>query len=690
MNFVQPLILAAMPLIALPILIHLINQWRYQTKEWGAMKFLLAANKMNRGFAKIRQWLILAMRTLAVAGLIFAVARPLASGLLGLSGGANTDTTIVIMDRSPSMQQAGRGGQTKIDTARRQIGDALKKLGSTHWVAIDSSTAEPQVFDTLEAMMDSPSLTGASATSDLPTLLQSTLEYLKANKPGPTEVWICSDLRQSDWNTESGSWSIVRDGFKSLPQSVRFNLLAYPDVSSENVAVRITDVKRVVDSGAGAVGNSVSISMQFSRATESSSENELEIPVQIEVEGARSELTVTLAGSQTEIRNHRIPLSREQETGWGRVSIPADENNSDNEHYFVFADEPMRRIVVVSEDRSATKALEIASSISASGDTNASVEVVTPDQLDSLVLDDAALLLWQSSLPDLQTAPAVVNYVESGGQVVFFPPSSLISGSGIGSGEEFSGVSWDSWKSEAKVMVENWRSDQDLLAATDSGVGLPVGQLELQGYASLSVSGELSKLATLTGGDALLAKVPTDKGGVYFFTASADPKSSTLAESGIVLFVSIQRAIQKGQDALGNTTARVAAPSEGSTGEWRQLVGKEDILSTEFSLHGGVYQNGDQLFSVNRPTVEDQRALVEDAKVESLFDGLPLSRVDDVAGNLSGIVREVWRLFLIAMILAMLLEAALCIPRRIPRRASSSGSAAVSSIASEFGKKAAG
>ena len=49
----------ALPLISLPILIHLINQRRFQTIRWGAMMFLLAANRMSRGYAKLRQWLIL-------------------------------------------------------------------------------------------------------------------------------------------------------------------------------------------------------------------------------------------------------------------------------------------------------------------------------------------------------------------------------------------------------------------------------------------------------------------------------------------------------------------------------------------------------------------------------------------------------------------------------------------------------
>ncbi len=50
MSFLQPLLLAALPLVALPIIIHLINQRRYQTIRWGAMMFLLAANRMSRGY----------------------------------------------------------------------------------------------------------------------------------------------------------------------------------------------------------------------------------------------------------------------------------------------------------------------------------------------------------------------------------------------------------------------------------------------------------------------------------------------------------------------------------------------------------------------------------------------------------------------------------------------------------------
>ncbi len=667
MSFLQPLMLIALPLVALPIIIHLINQWRYQTRRWGAMMFLLAANRMNRGFAKVRQWLILAMRTLAIAALIFAISRPLASGLLGLTGGGKVDTTIVLMDRSPSMQQLGVGGLSKLETGRRQLAEAFATLGSAHWVAIDAAGGQTQSFESLDGLMNSAAMQPSSATADLPAMLQSALDYLETNKPGPTEIWICSDLRESDWHADSGTWSVLREGFERLPQAVRFHLLAYPNAAEQNIAVTVTDVRRESTNKSSVAENSLLISLRLTRTADTRSDQSttpVDLPVHIEIEGTRTELTVQLSGSQTEVRQHRVPLANGQVKGWGKISIPADALNDDNEYYFVFDEPPPRRVVVISEDREATRPLEIAAAVSADGSSQSTVDVLEPDQLDSLVLDETSLLLWQTKLPDATTAPAVTDYVSGGGQVVFFPPSQLSSGSITGN-DRFLGVGWKNWVgAEQKVMVEKWRGDQDLFAATSSGAGLPVGQLELAGYAKLSSDAELSILATLTGGDPLLARVPTSRGGVYFLTASPDPEASSLASGGIVLFVAVQRAIERGQAALGNTSQRTAGQSEEPTATWRQVTGRSEALSTEYGSQAGIYAVEDRLFAINRSSAEDQRDQLNDEKVAKLFARLPFAKVEEAAGSLKGIVREVWRLFLVSMIVVLLVEAMLCMPAR--------------------------
>src|SRR5271170_378052 len=169
MSFLQPMLLAALPLVALPIIIHLINQRRYQTIKWAAMMFLLAANRMSRGYARLRQWLIMAMRMAAIAGLVFAVSRPLASGWLGLAAGGRADTTIIVLDRSPSMQQRGAGGgESKLATGVRQLAQTLATLKSAYWVVIDSVTKKPVQLDSPEALLTSPLAEATSAESDLP------------------------------------------------------------------------------------------------------------------------------------------------------------------------------------------------------------------------------------------------------------------------------------------------------------------------------------------------------------------------------------------------------------------------------------------------------------------------------------------------------------------------------------------
>ena len=245
MSFLQPLLLAALPLVSLPILIHLINQRRFQTIRWGAMMFLLAANRMSRGYAKLRQWLILLFRTLAIAGLIFGVARPLASGWLGLTAGGRPDTTIILLDRSPSMRQQGEGqGGTKLDTGRRQLARSLNTLGSGKWVLVESTTNMPREIESPDALLNLPTTEPATASADLPAMLQTAREYIQANKSGRTEVWICSDIRANDWNAESGRWASLRDAYLELTQGVRFHLLAYPQAAAGNMSLRVVNVRR--------------------------------------------------------------------------------------------------------------------------------------------------------------------------------------------------------------------------------------------------------------------------------------------------------------------------------------------------------------------------------------------------------------------------------------------------------------
>ncbi len=337
MTFLQPWLLVALPLMALPVIIHLVNQRRYQTVRWAAMMFLLAANRMSRGFARLRQWLILAFRVLAIGALVFAVSRPLAGGRLVQMAGGRPDATFLLIDRSPSMRQRGLGIEgSKLETGVRRLVRTLQEIGSTRWVLVEGGTNRVRELTSIESLLSASGIEPTSAPSDIPAMLAAVRDYIKTNKIGRSEVWILSDVRENDWDMEGGRWRSLRDAFLEFPQAIRFHLLAYAQPAPGNMALRVTEVVRR-DTADGA---ELLVSLKLTR--EPGDDARRTIPVQFDIEGARSVVNVEMAGPAHELKNYRIPLERTRKRGWGHVSIPSDVNPADDDFYFTF-DRPAAR-----------------------------------------------------------------------------------------------------------------------------------------------------------------------------------------------------------------------------------------------------------------------------------------------------------------------------------------------------------
>ncbi|MEI7954936.1 MAG: BatA domain-containing protein, partial [Verrucomicrobiota bacterium] len=144
MLFLNPLLLWGLLAASIPIIIHLLNRRRHKTIHWAAMQFLLKATRESRGKKKLRHFLILACRTLGLAALIFAAARPIVSGLLGWGGGS-IDVVVLVLDRSASMEtKPGDGLNSRRQIVLEKVRDAMKNLGGARLVLIDSASGQPQ------------------------------------------------------------------------------------------------------------------------------------------------------------------------------------------------------------------------------------------------------------------------------------------------------------------------------------------------------------------------------------------------------------------------------------------------------------------------------------------------------------------------------------------------------------------
>ena len=99
------------------------------------MMFLLAARRMARGYSRLRQWLIMLARMRAIAGLVLAVSRPLASGMVG-AGGRRSSRHDDRPRRSFSQHAAARRRRTvearngRAQLARTPVDARLGPLGA--------------------------------------------------------------------------------------------------------------------------------------------------------------------------------------------------------------------------------------------------------------------------------------------------------------------------------------------------------------------------------------------------------------------------------------------------------------------------------------------------------------------------------------------------------------------------------
>jgi hypothetical protein len=107
-DFINPLMLAGLAGLSLPILAHLLSKKKYDVVEWGAMQFLELGRNTRRK-VRLEEFLLLLLRMGLIALIAVALSRPWVSGgwLANLVSTQSRDVVLVI-DGSYSMGWEGK------------------------------------------------------------------------------------------------------------------------------------------------------------------------------------------------------------------------------------------------------------------------------------------------------------------------------------------------------------------------------------------------------------------------------------------------------------------------------------------------------------------------------------------------------------------------------------------------------
>lgn len=208
--FLNAALLWALPLAAVPIIIHILNRRRFKKVPWAAMEFLLRAMKRNRKRLRMEQWLVLLLRVLAVLLLVALVSRPQlgGGGLLG-----SITHHVVLLDDSASMRQRSGSSDlfTKAQDRVRKLADDLaqRREGDLFSVVRASRPGEPDLWGQRvggELGSRAGELVKQLFVSDLAPAygeaLQKTVQRAHTvEQAARTEYYLVGDARSWDWAT---------------------------------------------------------------------------------------------------------------------------------------------------------------------------------------------------------------------------------------------------------------------------------------------------------------------------------------------------------------------------------------------------------------------------------------------------------------------------------------------------------
>ena len=233
----QSLLWSGLPLVAAPIVIHLINLLRHKRVEWAAMEFLLASQRKYRTRVLLKQLLLLLLRVAAVLGVVLALAGPRwKNPLAGILGGARTAHVILLDDSFSMSQTAGSnvGPEEATPFARGRL--VVERIAGDLAAASGRQELAIGRFSSLAL----PTVAGRSPAFDMPRqavapgLVQQVRDLLgtfvvSATDCGPREplaaaaevlgqgsgaagaVWLVSDFRDRDWKAADDLTGLLRD-----------------------------------------------------------------------------------------------------------------------------------------------------------------------------------------------------------------------------------------------------------------------------------------------------------------------------------------------------------------------------------------------------------------------------------------------------------------------------------------------
>lgn len=688
MSFLNPFLLLGLLAVAVPLLIHLVNLRRPDRVPFSTLAFFEALKTSTLRQLRMKRWLLLAMRMLAILMLAVALAGPFIPPETGISAEERQSTAVgILIDNSPSMGQLDRQGPF-LDQAKRVAEQIISGRRADDRILIEVTHGAQLNWPPLASGAALDRLVEISVLNQgysLPETMSRLINRLDRSGHSSGQLHLITDGSSHSLNRLAEtppagsreyrlySW-LVGDELQQNVAVTSVDLVGEEAVTDQPVRLAVT----VENFGASAVDNHF-----------------LSLYYQEEVIG---EHRVGLEAGES--ASYEFEIVQEEDVHLaGYVQLEGDDLIFDNRRYFSVGKPEQRSLLMIAGQEPAgdypsylSRLLEVGFSDS----TVLEVETVQPGSaLPALQNGPDAVILDGVRQITAALADDLVHFIQEGGGVLFLPSANgdlasynrFLEQTGVG---RFTGIEGSYGSFEPVEPVAAFREGHPLLTdlfelegQEDPRVNLP----ELYYYYELQMTEEPGRRAVLETerGHPVLAERIHGQGRLIVSSIGTDPGWSDFPVKPlfaplfhrVVTWLSMSERGRLLEHTLGQPFRHRI---EGTPEEVTVRVDGQELVPARRMTHQGleitdegsswepglltVEAAGDEtVIAVNQHTMEsDFKALERQAIVDLLqdhFDAVEIRYYEEEADSVAevsraaGFGRELWYWFILAALLLL-------------------------------------
>jgi hypothetical protein len=605
MSFLNPLFLAALAALAIPLVVHMLSRRRVPVFYFSSLRFLRASDRRSMKRVSLRRIILMLLRMAGVALLALAFARPVVKGdLASLFPAGGSRAGCILLDRSYSMGVEEDEG-TIFETAKERVREILERFAPEDEVTlILFDSGQERLYRgggderAVGLFLDEALL--SFGTTDLRRAVRAGLDALRESRRESRELYVVSDFQRS-----SMAWKRVGDplprtdvggpaaseGNETIP--VRTYLVRIGGGPPRNAAI-----ERVTAPGVTLHrGEIADVHLSLSGAG-----GDAQFPVELHLDGRRIlEKELEIGPSGLERVEFSFPVER---SGWlrGEVRKRSDRLRADDRRFFVLRVVERVPVLLVADER----ALYIEQALSPEGaDTDIALEMRGYAELTSGDVDRKGVVVLGPGAglrrPDVMI---IERFVADGGKAIVLLLPELEDAALALSGHPLS-IEWME-RSEGFVTIEKPFAAPYFLKALGAEAVDAIAGLRFRRAALVSgVPGE-DALLLFSNGSPFMWEEERGMGSILFCAIDPVPEAGDLVLSPYFLPI-VQQAVL----ATGRTVAEEGSLI-GEAIRWRGRVKGE----AKYEMPSGRLDGGN---AIGLPTAVSAEREERDGRIEELL-----------------------------------------------------------------------